>query len=110
MHCKEQSVSGFFAPGSPRVSGVLLPLSPTRGRLRRPDKSATRSQSPALQATTILVLDTFPSHPIPHPTPTREKTGKSKCSAIAQIAACRETSCTHVPSNISPRFSQTGHP
>ena len=28
------------------------------------------SQSPALQATSILVLDTFPSHPIPFPLPT----------------------------------------
>ena len=65
MRCNEQSVSGFTAPGSPRVSGVLLPPSPTRGSLRRPDRSATGSQSLALQAKSILVLDTFPSHPIP---------------------------------------------
>ena len=70
---KHQCVSGFIAPGSPRVSGALLPPSPTRGSLRHLDKSAIGSQNPSLQATSILVLDTFPSHPIPsHPIPSRK--------------------------------------
>ena len=70
-HCPDPpgSVSGFTAPGSPGVSGVLLPPSPTRGSLRHPDRSAIGSQSPVLQATSILVVDTLPSHSTPPPPP-----------------------------------------
>ena len=37
VRCKEQGVSGFTAPGSPRVSSVLLPPSPTRGLVKNRD-------------------------------------------------------------------------
>ena len=82
-------MSGFTAPGSPSISGVLLPPSPTRGSLQRPDWSATGSQSPALQATSILVLDTFASHPIPsHPHPSLKSSKKWVSSGEGGVWGC----------------------
>ena len=80
MHCKEESVSGFIAPGSPRVSGVLLPPSPTRG--------GGGAQSPALQATAILVLDTFPSHPNPPPPSRSPPPAGTRIAVLWLIAVC----------------------
>ena len=63
------NVSGFTAPGSPRVCGGLVAPSPTRGSLRRPDRSAIVPSGKALQDPSRLVVDTHPTQPNPTPPP-----------------------------------------
>ena len=58
--CVHGHVPGFTAPGSPRVCGGLVALSPTRGSLRRPDGSAIVPPGKALQDLLRLVVDTPP--------------------------------------------------
>ena len=56
-------VLGFIVPGSPRVCGGIVALSPLRGGLRRRDRPATVPSEKILQESSRLVLDADPSHP-----------------------------------------------
>ena len=60
-------VSGFSAPGLPRVCGGPAAPSPTRGSPRQPDRPAIVPPVQALQDPSGLVLDTHPTQPNPPP-------------------------------------------